>query len=284
MFVLALKRKIQNKKKKKNKTNTNNLKKPKTQNQQNTKNHQTKLKPNQTEQISQQSRRYCVSSEIASVASRQPSSPLHWHHTVDMCYYCKALVLLKRILYSGVKYFFKTSLSYRIKQSRILGIPAATWLVCHRQQVGFSGMEPVRGWGQVTPAISHLPHSWPRRWGMLGDRRLQGKLSISSCPWWWSLGQNSRPHTLRGLSSSSHVGAKTRATSFQERYSKTLLGDGFPNKDLANKLREVLFIHSIFQAQLKSQWSLMAHTHSVPYSEAHGTTTLDIYTVTVHSL
>lgn len=122
-----------------------------------------------------------------------------------MCYYCKALALWKSILYSGVKYFLKTSLSYGIKQSRILGIPAATWLACHRQQVGFSGMEPVRGWGQVTPAISHLPHSWPRRWGMLGDRRLQGKLSISFCPWWWSLGQNSRPHTLRGLSSSSHA-------------------------------------------------------------------------------
>lgn len=104
--------------------------------------------------------------------------------------------------------------------------------------------------------------------GCWGERKLQGKLSSSFSSRCWSLGQ----HPPRSEASHydgpqqeqwqpSHAGAKTRATSFQGCYSKTLWGAGFPNKDLPNKLRELLFIHSIFQAQLKSRWSLMFTSH-----------------------
>lgn len=31
-----------------------------------------------------------LSSEAVTIAARRPSSPLHWHHTVDICYYSKS--------------------------------------------------------------------------------------------------------------------------------------------------------------------------------------------------
>lgn len=115
--------------------------------------------------------------------------------------------------------------------------------------------------------MSCLPHSWLRREACWGEKKPQGKLSSSFSPWWWGLGQHSpeseashcRPR--QQPRQPSHAGAKTRATSFQGRYSKTLLGPGCPNKDLPNKLRELLFIHSLFQAWQKSRWSLMFMSH-----------------------